>query len=102
MTLVSSAGYIVAVYSSTGILDANSLPVAGPVVRALLLAVPDGLEAGLGVGRPARCASVAVAILLVTIPLALWLAARFYAAGVLMYGQRPSLRLMLRVLRGAR
>jgi ABC-2 type transport system permease protein len=56
---------------------------------------------GTGIAGPVELV-IAVALLLVTIPIAIWLSARFYAAGVLMYGQRPSLGLMLRVLRGAR
>jgi ABC-2 type transport system permease protein len=43
---------------------------------------------------------LAMAILAVSVPIALWVAARFYAAGVLMYGQRPGVGLMIRVLRG--
>ena len=45
---------------------------------------------------------VAIALLAVTVPAALWVAARLYRAGVLMYGQPPNLRKLLRVLRGAR
>jgi ABC-2 type transport system permease protein len=102
MTLLSSAGYIVAVYSTTGVLDANA-----PFVVALSdvpFFSPDRLVSRLGSGLAGPVeALVAIAILVVTIPVVLWVAARFYAAGVLMYGQRPSMRLMLRVLRsGAR
>jgi ABC-2 type transport system permease protein len=98
MTILSSIGYIVAVYASTGVLDANS-----PVVVALSYVPffsPYLMVSRLGSGLAGPLeASIAIAILLVTIPAALWIAARFYSAGVLMYGQRPSLRLMLRVLR---
>ena len=101
MTLIATAGYLVAVYSSTGLLDPHStfvqvmsfIPFFSPY---LMLS-----RVGTGLAGPAEVL-VAVALLLVTIPIAIWLAARFYAAGVLMYGQRPSLRLMLRVLRGTR
>jgi ABC-2 type transport system permease protein len=99
MTLVSTAGYLVAVYSSTGLIDASSrfvvimsyVPFFSPYLMLSRL--------GAGLAGPVEVI-VAMLILVVTVPLALWVAARFYAAGVLMYGQRPSLRLMVRVLRG--
>ena len=101
MTLIATAGYLVAVYSSTGLLDPNSTFV---VVMAYIPFFSPYLmlsRVGTGIAGPLEVV-IAIALLLVTIPIAIWLAARFYAAGVLMYGQRPSLRLMLRVLRGAR
>lgn len=44
--------------------------------------------------------AIAAGMLAPTVPGARWVAARLYAAGVLMYGQRPSLRLLVRALRG--
>jgi ABC-2 type transport system permease protein len=101
MTFVSMGGYLVAVYASTGLLDPNSkfvvalsfIPFFSPYL--MLTRMSAGVAGPLDV-------VVAIVLLAVTLPLVLWVAARFYAAGVLMYGQRPSLRLMLRVLRGAR
>jgi len=99
MTLVSNAGYLVAVYSSTGIIDASSRFVV--VMSYIPFFSPYLMLSRLGAGHAGPLeVIVAMAILVVTVPIALWVAARFYAAGVLMYGQRPSLRLMLRVLRG--
>jgi ABC-2 type transport system permease protein len=100
MTFVSTAGYLVAVWSSTGVLAPDSkivvamsyVPFFSPYL--MLTRMGAGNASGLEV-------AVAIAILAVSVPVALWVAARFYGAGVLMYGQRPSLRLMLRVLRGA-
>ncbi len=102
MTILSSIGYIVAVYASTGVLDANSTAVV--VLSYIPFFSPYLMVSRLGSGLAGPFeASIAILILLITIPAALWVAARFYSAGVLMYGQRPSLRLMLRVLRhGAR
>ncbi|MBI2781296.1 MAG: ABC transporter permease [Chloroflexi bacterium] len=101
MTLVAAAGYLVAVYSSTGILDAKATFVV--VMSFVPFFSPYLMLSRLGAGLAGPLdVIVALAILAITVPFALWLAARFYAAGVLMYGQRPSLRLMLRVLRGAR
>ena len=101
MTLVSMGGYLVAVYASTGLLDPNStfvvalsfIPFFSPYL--MLTRMSAGVAGPLDV-------VIAIVLLAVTLPLVLWVAARFYAAGVLMYGQRPGLRLMLRVLRGAR
>ena len=45
---------------------------------------------------------VAIGLLLVTIAIAIWIASRIYSAGVLLYGQRPSLRAVLRAARVAR
>jgi len=100
MTLISTAGYLVAVWSSTGILSADSklvvvmsyIPFFSPYLMLTRI--------GSGAATPVEVL-VSLAILVVSIPAALWIASRFYAAGVLMYGQRPSLRLMLQVLRGA-
>jgi ABC-2 type transport system permease protein len=99
MTLISTAGYLVAVWSSTGILSPDSklvvvmsyIPFFSPYLMLTRI--------GSGAATPVEVA-VSMAILVVSIPAALWVASRFYAAGVLMYGQRPSVRLMLQVLRG--
>jgi ABC-2 type transport system permease protein len=54
-------------------------------------------------GDAAPIELVATMLLLVaTIVGAIWVAARIYSAGVLMYGQRPGLRRMWRALREAR
>jgi ABC-type Na+ efflux pump permease subunit len=42
---------------------------------------------------------VAFALLLVGVSLALWVAARIYSAGVLLYGQRAGLRAVWRAVR---
>jgi ABC-type Na+ efflux pump, permease component len=101
LTIISVAGYLVAVYSSTGLIDPKSTFVV--VMSYIPFFSPYLMLSRLGAGLAGPLeAIVAMVILVVTVPIALWVAARFYAAGVLMYGQRPSLRLMLRVLRGAR
>jgi ABC-2 type transport system permease protein len=99
MTLLSTAGYLVAVYSSTGILDPNSKLVV--VMSYIPFFSPYLMLSRLGAGLAGPIdVLIALVLLAVTVPLALWVAARLYSAGVLMYGQRPSLRLMVRVLRG--
>ena len=99
MTLISTAGYLVAVYSSTGLIDASSRLVV--ILSFVPFFSPYLMLSRLGAGLAGPVEVVAALVILaITVPVALWVAARFYAAGVLMYGQRPSLRLMLRVLRG--
>lgn len=100
MTLVSTAGYLVAVYSSTGLISPDSTLVV--VMSYIPFFSPYLILSRLGAGSMAPIEVViSVGILVVSMPVALWLAARLYAAGVLMYGQRPSIRLIFRVLRGS-
>jgi ABC-2 type transport system permease protein len=42
---------------------------------------------------------IAIALLVASIAIALWIAARIYSAGVLSYGQRPGLRSIWRMAR---
>ena len=99
MTFVSTAGYLVAVWSATGVLSPDSklvivmsyIPFFSPYLMLTRI--------GAGAASPLEIAA-SIAILAISIPLALWIASRVYAAGVLMYGQRPSVRLMAQVLRG--
>jgi ABC-2 type transport system permease protein len=43
--------------------------------------------------------AVAIVLLAIAIPLVLWLAARLYRSGVLIYGQSPTPRTLWRALR---
>ena len=45
---------------------------------------------------------IAIALLVVAVIAAIWLASRIYSAGVLMYGQRVGLRTILRATRVSR
>jgi ABC-2 type transport system permease protein len=100
LTLVSTAGYMVAVYSATGLFPPDSPIVT--VMSYIPFFSPYLILSRMGSGTmgPLEVA-VAILILAAAVPVALWFAARLYAAGVLMYGQRPSLRLFVRVFRGA-
>jgi ABC-2 type transport system permease protein len=99
MTLISTAGYLVAVWSSTGILSPDSKLVI--VMSYLPFFSPYLMLTRIGAGTATLPEiALALAILLISVPAALWVASRVYAAGVLMYGQRPSVRLMARVIRG--
>ena len=100
LTIVSVIGYLVAAYVGTGVLPIDSPLVVGlsfvPFFSPYLMLT----RMGLGVAGPFDVLIAAV-LLLVTIPLALWLAARLYRAGVLLYGQPPTPRTLIRALRGS-
>jgi ABC-2 type transport system permease protein len=98
MTLVASAGYLVGVYAAMGLLDIHAAWIVAlsqvPLVSPFMM-----------LGRITAGEAVAWEILLSVVLLvaaiigALWLAARIYAAGVLLYGQRPGPREIWRVVR---
>jgi ABC-2 type transport system permease protein len=98
MTLVSTGGYLIGVYAATGLLDIR----AGWIVA--LSQVPF-VSPFMMLGRIATGAAepweivLSVALLVVAIAAALWLASRIYRAGVLLYGQRPGLRTVWRMVR---
>ena len=98
LTLVSVIGYLVATYAGTGL-----IPIDSPLVIVLSfvpLFSPYLMLTRLSVGAATPLdVAIAVALLLITIPAALWLAARLYRSGVLMYGQSPSPRTLWRALR---
>jgi ABC-2 type transport system permease protein len=98
LTMISTAGYMIAAYSSSGLIEMSStlvrllsyIPFLSPYIMLSRMA--------LGQVEPWE-PILAIAILVVTILGALWLAARIYGAGVLLYGQKPSLRNFVQALR---
>jgi ABC-2 type transport system permease protein len=100
MTLITMGGYLVAVYASTGMLDIRAgwiellslIPFFSPFL--MLSRVVAGEATAWEI-------LLSIAILAVTIVGALWLAARVYAAGVLLYGQRPGWRAVWRIVRSS-
>ncbi|MFH1474794.1 MAG: ABC transporter permease [Chloroflexota bacterium] len=94
MSMIGVVGYLVAIYISMGLLPADAawvialsyVPFVSPY---LMLSRVIAGQAGLPE------VALAAAILVVSIVVMLWLAARVYAAGVLMYGQQPSVRRLL-------
>ena len=98
MTLVSTGGYLIGIYAATGLLDIRAgwivalsqVPLVSPFMMLGRIAT--------NVAAPWEVI-VSVALLVVFIAGALWLAARIYAAGVLLYGQRPGLRAIVRLVR---
>jgi ABC-2 type transport system permease protein len=98
MTLIASAGYLVGVYASMGLLDIQAgwitvlaqVPLVSPFMMLARVTAEQTTvwEVLLSIG-----------LLVLAIVGALWLAARVYAAGVLLYGQRPSAREVWRLVR---
>ena len=97
MTLIATAGYIVGVYAAMGLLDIR----AGWIIA--LSQVPL-VSPFMMLGRITTSQAMAweivlsIALLVAAIIGALWLAARIYAAGVLLYGQRPGVKAILRLV----
>ncbi len=99
LTLVSVGGYLVASYVGTGL-----IPIDSPLVIVLSF-IPFFspylmlTRVGLGTASPLEVA-LAILLLVAFIPVALWVAARLYRSGVLLYGQPPTPRTLIRALRG--
>jgi len=98
LALVSTAAYMVAIYSATGLLDIRdgwiSLLALVPFVSPFLILS----QVTAGVASVPEVVA-AIVLLVASIAIALWVAARIYAAGVLLYGQRPGLRSIWRMAR---
>jgi ABC-2 type transport system permease protein len=98
LALVSTAAYLIAVYSATGLLDIRDSWIS---VLAVLPFVSPFLMLSRVTAGVATIPEVLLAIVLLAamIVVALWIAARIYAAGVLLYGQRPGIRSIFRMAR---
>jgi ABC-2 type transport system permease protein len=97
MTLIATAGYLIGVYAAIGLLDVK----AGWIVALsqVPLVSPFMMLGRITSGQAMIWEVVlSVTLLVVTIVGALWLAARIYAAGVLLYGQRPGVKAILRLV----
>ncbi|MER3417857.1 MAG: hypothetical protein C4343_01810 [Chloroflexota bacterium] len=98
LSLVSTVGYVVSAWAASGVVDLHS-PIIAVLTQIPFLApyfVPSRLA--FGTISPIEVVS-AILLLAASIPIATWFAARLYSAGILMYGQRPGLRTLLRALR---
>jgi ABC-2 type transport system permease protein len=98
MTMITMVGYMIAVYAASGLLDirAGWITVLSEIPFISPFLMPSRVVAGEAAGWEV---ALSLAILALTIPIALWVAARVYAAGVLLYGQRPSMRAVWRLVR---
>jgi ABC-2 type transport system permease protein len=100
LTLISTAGYLVAVYASTGVLDIRAGWVT--VLSQVPFVSPFMMLGRISSGQVTLPEVVlSIALLVACIVGTLWLAARIYRAGVLLYGQRPGVRAVFRLLRSA-
>lgn len=98
MTLVTTAGYMIAVYAATGLLDIRAGWVV--VLSQIPFISPFLMLSRVVAGEAAAWEVVlSIVILVVSIAVALWVAGRVYAAGVLLYGQRPGMRAIWRMMR---
>jgi ABC-2 type transport system permease protein len=100
LTFVSVGGYLVSTYAGTGLIPLDSplvvilsyVPLFSPYLMLTRLST--------GTAEPIEVV-VAIVLLALTVPVALWIAARLYRSGVLMYGQSPSPRTLWRALRSS-
>ena len=98
LTIVSVLGYLVSTYAGTGLIPLDSPLVVGLSFVPLFSPYLMLTRLSTGTAEPIEVV-VAIALLVVTVPIALWIAARLYRSGVLMYGQPPSPRTLWRALR---
>lgn len=98
MTLVSTAGYMVGVYAAMGLLDIRAGWIVALTQVPFLSPFMMLGRAATGVAQPWEVL-LSIALLLAAIGICLWLAARVYAAGILLYGQRPGMRALWRLAR---
>jgi ABC-2 type transport system permease protein len=98
MTLISMTGYMVGVYAALGLLDIHATWVT--ILTQVPFLSPFMMlgRAATGVAQPWEIL-LSIATLVVAIAIAIWVAARIYAAGVLLYGQRPGVRAVWRLMR---
>jgi len=85
-----SASFAVSSIDATWVAPLSFVPFFSPFV--MLVRLTEG-RASLGE------VAIAAGILIATIAAAMWIAARVYTVGVLMYGQRPGLRTFLAAAR---
>ena len=98
LTILSILGYLVSTYAGTGLIPLDSplvivlsfVPLFSPYLMLTRLSS--------GTAEPIEVI-VAIGLLALTVPVALWIAARLYRSGVLMYGQPPSPRTLWRAFR---
>ncbi|MEI7745609.1 MAG: ABC transporter permease [Chloroflexota bacterium] len=98
LTLLCSAGYIVGTYGAMGLLDIHAPWMIGLTVFPFLSPFMILGRIAVGAAEPWQVA-VSVGLLVAAIGASLWVAARIYAVGVLLYGSRPGWRAIWKLLR---
>jgi ABC-2 type transport system permease protein len=98
LILLSTVGYMISVYAGTGLFDLRDTSLR---ILAQIPFFSPFMALGRIVQGQVTFAEVllSVALLVGAIVGCLWIAARIYAAGVLLYGQRPGLRSIVRMAR---
>ena len=98
MTLVATAGYLIGLYASIGLVDAGAIWVVA--LSWVPFLAPYMMLGRIDAGTAGPLDVVGSVVLMVaTIVVAIWAASRIYRAGVLMYGQRPGVRRMWQAIR---
>ena len=98
LTLICTAGYFVGVYAGIGLLDIRSAWMTA--LSQVPFLSPFMMLSRITAGQVEPWEIVlSIAILALSILAALWVAARIYAVGVLLYGQRPGPRVIWRLAR---
>jgi len=98
LTLLSTAGYMIGVYAAMGLIDIRAGWVVGLTMVPFL--APFMMLGRISIGAALPWEIVLSLVLLVAmLAVALWVAARIYAVGVLLYGSRPGARVVWRLLR---
>jgi ABC-2 type transport system permease protein len=98
LTLLSTAGYMIGVYAAMGLIDIQAGWIVGLTMVPFL--APFMMLGRISIGAALPWEIVLSLVLLVAmLALALWVAARIYAVGVLLYGSRPGARVVWRLLR---
>ncbi len=98
MTFLSMGGYFVGAYAAMGLLDIGSGMIT--ILSQIPFFSPFMMLGRVAIGAEEPWELVlSISLLCVAILVAVWVAARIYAAGVLLYGQRPGARTVWRLLR---
>ena len=98
LTLLSTAGYMIGVYAAMGLIDIRAGWIVGLTMVPFL--APFMMLGRISTGAALPWEIVLSLVLLVAmLAVALWIAARIYSVGVLLYGSRPGARVVWRLLR---
>ncbi|HEX5466541.1 MAG TPA: ABC transporter permease [Candidatus Limnocylindrales bacterium] len=101
LTMISTAGYLIAAWSASGLVDLERFPMT--LLSYVPFLSPYLMLARFSSGGAGPIAVLIAAVILgLTIVAALWVAARIYSAGVLLYGQQPGFRKVWAALRAGR
>ncbi len=98
LTLASTGGYLVGVYAAMGLLDIRSGWIGALTQVPFLSPFMILGRITTGVAEPWEIV-LSIVLLAAAVAAALWVAARIYRAGVLLYGQRPGIRAVFRLVR---